>query len=28
LRMYRTDAEAVSAFKLQDEALRDSSAYI
>ena len=28
LRMYRTDAEAVAAFKLQDEALRDSSAYI
>ncbi len=28
LSMYRTDAEAVAAFKLQDEALRDSSAYI
>jgi sulfate permease, SulP family len=28
LRMYRTDAEAITAFKLQDEALRDSAAYI
>lgn len=28
LRMYRTDAEAVAAFKLQDEALRDGAAYI
>jgi sulfate permease, SulP family len=28
LRMYRTDAEAIAAFKLQDGALRDSSAYI
>jgi sulfate permease, SulP family len=28
LRMYRTDAEAVAAFKMQDEALRDGSAYI
>jgi SulP family sulfate permease len=28
LRMYRTDAEAVAAFRMQDEALRDSAAYI
>jgi sulfate permease, SulP family len=28
LRMYRTDAEAVAAFKRQDDALKDSSAYI
>ena len=28
LRMYRTDAEAVAAFKMQDDALKDSSAYI
>jgi SulP family sulfate permease len=28
LRLYRTDAEAVTAFKLQDDALKDSSAYI
>ena len=28
LRLYRTDAEAVATFKLQDEALRDGSAYI
>ena len=28
LRLYRTDAEAVAAFKLQDDALKDSSAYI
>ena len=28
LRMYRTDAEAVAAFRLQDEALKDSAAYI
>jgi SulP family sulfate permease len=28
LRMYRTDAEAVTAFRLQDDALKDSSAYI
>jgi sulfate permease, SulP family len=28
LRMYRTDAEAIAAFKLQDEALRDGSEYI
>jgi sulfate permease, SulP family len=28
LRMYRTDAEAVAAFKLQCEALQDGSAYI
>jgi sulfate permease, SulP family len=28
MRMYRTDAEAVAAFKLQDEALRDGSASI
>ena len=28
LRMYRTDAEAVAAFKLQGEALQDGSAYI
>jgi SulP family sulfate permease len=28
LRMYRTDAEAVAAFKLQDDALRDGAAYI
>jgi sulfate permease, SulP family len=28
LRMYRTDAEAVAAFRLLDEALRDGAAYI
>ena len=28
LRMYRTDAEAVAAFKREDDALKDSSAYI
>ena len=28
LRMYRTDAEAVAAFRMQDEALKDSAAYI
>ena len=28
LRMYRTDAEAVAAFKLQDDALMDSSVFI
>jgi sulfate permease, SulP family len=28
LRMYRTDAEAVAAFRMQDDALKDSSAYI
>jgi len=28
LRMYRTDAEAVSTFRCQDDALKDSSAYI
>jgi len=28
LRMYRTDAEAVAAFRLQDGALKDSAAYI
>jgi sulfate permease, SulP family len=28
LRMYRTDAEAVAEFKRQDDALKDSSAYI
>jgi sulfate permease, SulP family len=28
LRMYRTDAEAVAAFKLQDEVLQDGRAYI
>jgi sulfate permease, SulP family len=28
LRMYRTDAEAVAAFKLQDDALRDGAVYI
>ena len=28
LRMYRTDAEALAAFRLQDDALKDSSAYI
>ncbi len=28
LRMYRTDAETVAAFRLQDDALKDSSAYI
>jgi sulfate permease, SulP family len=28
LRMYRTDAEAVAAFRLQDDALKDSSVYI
>jgi sulfate permease, SulP family len=28
LRMYRTDAEAVAAFKLQDDALKDSSSSI
>ena len=28
LRMYRTDAEAVTAFRMQDEALKDSAAYI
>jgi sulfate permease, SulP family len=28
LRMYRTDAEAIAAFRLQDEALKDSAAYI
>ena len=28
LRMYRTDAEAVAAFKRHDEALKDSAAYI
>ena len=28
LRMYRTDAEAIAAFKRQEDALKDSSAYI
>jgi SulP family sulfate permease len=28
LRMYRTDAEAIAAFRMQDEALKDSAAYI
>jgi sulfate permease, SulP family len=28
LRMYRTDAEAVAAFRMQDEALKNSAAYI
>jgi sulfate permease, SulP family len=28
LRMYRTDAEAVAAFRLQDEALKDGATYI
>jgi sulfate permease, SulP family len=28
LRMYRTDAEAIAAFRRQDDALKDSSAYI